>query len=157
MNESNDAVQVNTKVLDQLYRAIRDNKITAKIGILGAKNARTGPSSSNASVGAAHEYGSPARRLPIRSFLRMPITEKLPKELEKSGFFNEDMLKANIKDGNLKQYVDKIAIAAVAVVLQAFDTTGFGTWKLSNMDYKTVKQTLIETGQLRDSIDYEVK
>lgn len=158
MIESNDAVKVNTDILDKLYRTLKTNRVTARVGILGDKNVRTqGAEKSNATIGAEHEYGVPSKGLVQRSFLRMPLTEFLPKELAKAGFFNEALFKETIEDGDLKKYVEKVAIAGVAVVLQAFDSRGFGRWKESNMDFKKVKQTLVETGQLRDSIDYEVK
>lgn len=151
--------EFNSRGLDQILKAMKGKAVNAKIGILGQGNVRSPDSAksstSNATVGAAHEFGT--TMLPQRSFLRMPIAEKLPKRLEESGAFTLDALKEVIKEGSFEPYVEKMAIAGVAVVLEAFDTGGFGQWKPSNMDYKKVKQTLVETHQLRDSISYEVK
>lgn len=151
---SSDTVEFNTKGLDQLIKAMKAENVVARVGVLGFKNVRSG-GGSNASIGAAHEFGT--AKLPQRSFLRMPLTTKLPTALEKSGAFNKDVLKKVVKSGSLAAWVEKIAILAVSIIQEAFDTGGFGQWKPSNMDRKTVKQTLVETQQLRNSITYEVK
>lgn len=134
---------------------MKDQGVTAKVGILGQGNVRTGKTNSNATIGAAHEFGTST--LPQRSFLRVPIAEKLPGALEGSNAFDKDTLNRVMQEGSFKSWVEKVAILAVSIVQQAFDTGGFGKWKPSQMEAKKVKQTLVETGQLRDSISYEVK
>ena len=122
---SDEIYTLNLKPLDKIYKALKNSKTSAKVGILGNKNHR-------------HDGGS----------------------IEKSGMFSDDMIKEIIKTGELTKYVEKVGIAGVSVVLQAFDSGGFGTWKSLNektLKYKKVKQILIETHQLRDSISYEVK
>lgn len=168
---SDEETSFNSKPLDELLKAMKSKSITAKIGILGSKDSRTptenGGSTSNATIGAAHEFGS--SKLPQRSFLRMPISEKLPKEIEQANIFGENNLKEIIKTGSFAQAVEKIAIMAVGIVQDAFNTEGYGTWPALNDDYKAWKvsyskkgstsavQILTLTGQLRDSITYEIK
>lgn len=159
---SDDEIKVNGKILDNLLSAMKEKKIVAKVGVLGTKDARNAAfdekdtgAISNATIGAAHEFGT--SKLPQRSFLRMPLQTMLSKELLKNGFFTDENLREAAKEKNFKSYIEKIAITGVAVVLQAFDTGGFGEWPPSNMERKKVKQTLVETQQLRDSITYEVK
>lgn len=150
-------VESKQDMLDKFYRMMKEQKFVARIGVLGNKDRRTkGVAPSNATIGAVHEYGSPGKNIPQRSFLRMPIETKLQAELDKRKFFTPAMLKKMSEASSLEPLIEKVAIAAVAVVLQAFDTTGFGNWKPSNMEYKALKQTLVETQQLIKSIDHDV-
>lgn len=154
---SDDSIELNTRGLDQLVKAMKGKGVTAKVGILGTKNVRSAKSgsTSNATIGAAHEFGT--TKLPQRSFLRLPLQLELPEKLQAAGAFNKDTIKEVVRTGTFRQWVEKIAIMAVSTVQEAFDTAGFGRWIASNMDRKKVKQTLVETGQLRDSITYEVR
>lgn len=127
-----------------------------RLGVLGEKGARTeakGPT--NAEVGAAHEFGT--SRLPIRSFLRMPITQKMGSELEQSGAFDDATVKEVIRAGSIAAWLKKVGIVGEKIVQEAFATGGFGQWKPSNMKRKKNHQTLVETQQLRNSITSEVK
>lgn len=130
---------------------------TIKVGILGNGNIRDendGPT--NAYIGSVHELG--LGHNPIRSWLRAPLINHYAEELKKSGFFdNEDALKESIANNGLKPLFEKMAIVAENVVTGAFDSSGYGTWKPSNMSRKKNHQTLVETQQLRDSITSEVK
>lgn len=148
-------VELKDKGMNNLIKALKENLPTARVGILSGKNARTGAANSNATIGAKHEFGNEG--MPIRSFLRMPITDELQKYLEQAGAFDKPTLDAVIKSGSIEKWMEKIGISAVAVVLEAFNTGGFGKWKSSNMALKETKQTLVETQQLKDSISYEVK
>ena len=164
--------------LQGLIKVLKANMSRARVGILGGqKNARdanrapksgqkinasksstfTGKVSftTNASIGALHEFGSST--LPQRSFLRVPISTRLKKELEKSGAFNPDQLAKVLKEKSVIPWLKKIAVIGEKIVSDAFDTGGFGAWKPSNMSRKQVKQTLVETQQLRNSITSEVK
>lgn len=164
--------EINTKALDALNKTLKDSKVIVRVGILGGKNVRNNatynqekskykinkksPANiSNAEIGAAHEFGT--TNLPVRSFLRMPIAEQFPKELTKAGIFNDKDIQEVIKNSSFRQFANKIGVLAVRTVLMAFDSAGFGKWKESNMHYKKVKQTLVETHQLRDSITFDVK
>ncbi len=153
---SDDTISINTKGLDQLLKALKGKLPVVQVGVLGDKNRRTTADGvSNATVGAAHEFGT--TKLPIRSFLRMPITENLRKYLEKSGFFKPDVLKQVMVAGSIKAWMEKIGVVAETVVADAFASGGFGKWKPSNMANKKNHQTLIETQQLRNSITSRVK
>lgn len=145
-----------TKGLDQILKALKGKQPYARIGILGTSAGRTG-GSSNAQIGAAHEYGTSS--LPMRSFLRMPLTDNLDKRLASAGAFNKDALNRLVKEGSMVAWVEKLAILAEAIVGEAFDSGGFGKWAALNpktMASKKVKQILLETGQLRSSITSEV-
>lgn len=151
-----EGVEFNVKGLDQLLKALKQTEQPkARVGILGDKNSRTGKANSNATIGAYHEFGTTT--LPIRSFLRMPISDRLQKKMEESRALDKDVMKEVIRSGTVIPWLKKIAILAESIVHEAFDTGGFGKWKPSNMDRKKNHQTLVETQQLRNSINSEVK
>lgn len=155
---NNDAFEFKDKGLKDIIRALGESSPTAKVGILGSgKAARTKGDSwvSNAEIGIKHEFGD--ETVPMRSFLRMPISKKLQKYLDDSKFFGSDSIKLIVTEKNLLSWVKKIAVLAEAIVSDAFDTGGFGEWKPSNMKNKKNQQTLVETQQLRNSITSEVK
>lgn len=151
-----DGVKIDTSGLTSLLKALKKPP-TIKVGILilGSNSARTEGFLNNATIGAKHEFGLDG--MPIRSFLRVPIATNLEKELDNAGMFNEKSINNVIKEKSFKNFSEKVAIAAEAVVLKSFDTGGDGKWKPSDMRYKKIKQTLVETQQLRNSITSEVK
>lgn len=146
--------EVNVKPLEKLLKALKAKPVFGRIGILG-KDQRQGEEVTNAEVGAFHEFGT--SQLPVRSFLRIPITERLNKELVKAGGVDEDTMKEVVRTGTVVPWIKKILIVAEGIVIDAFDTGGFGKWPPSNMANKTNHQTLVETAQLRNSITTEVK
>ena len=159
---ADDETTLDTKLLEALVRTLNATPREVRVGILGNTNARKGGAGSNAEIGAKHEFGEVVElnghqyKLPVRSFLRMPLTLKLHEYMAKNPRFTEDGLKQVLHDENLDMWFQQLGIMAEAIVLEAFQTRGFGQWKPSNMKFKTVKQTLVETQQLRNSITSEV-
>jgi hypothetical protein len=143
--------------LKRLFKALKDKPPIARVGILGNSAARSneGDGPNNATIGAYHEFGTSS--LPVRSFLRVPITENLQKAMDNSGAFTPEAFSQVMKQKSLRPWVEKLAILAEGIVADAFDTGGFGKWPASDMRYKKVRQTLVETQQLRNSITSEVK
>ena len=122
---------------------------------MGESGARKGGDGhTNAEIGIRKEFGE--GHLPLRSFLRMPITEKFQQYLEASGAFTKETISEVIKEKSLYNWIKKFGILGERIVMDAFASGGFGQWKPSNMNYKKVHQTLVETQQLRDSISSEV-
>lgn len=102
----------------------------------------------NADIGFLHEFGT--GKIPKRSFLRMPLflkSEKILKDVKDAGAFQK-LLK-----GNIRGILSDLGIAAVAAIEQAFDSAGFGSWASKKSGEGS---PLIQTGQLRRSITYEV-
>lgn len=141
--------------LKRVLKALKGEDHVVHIGILGANTSRRGSVSNNATIGVCHEYGT--ETLPIRSFLRMPLSDHLQEYLEKEGALKPDTIKEIIKTATLIPWMKKIGVTAEKVVADAFATGGFGEWKPSDMTYKKIQQTLVETTQLRDSITSRVK
>lgn len=151
---SDDGVQLDTKVLDQLIRALKEPLPVLRVGIIG-KLGRNKGGRTNAEIGAAHEFGTD--KLPVRSFLRMPLTENFRKYVDDESPLDEDALKMIVKTGSIVEFMKKLAVIGENVVRDAFQTGGFGKWKPSDMSRKKNHQTLVETTQLRESITSEVK
>lgn len=145
--------------LQKLLKMLKEESPKAKVGILGNTNARSTKGPSNAEIGLKHEFGDPTEDLPQRSFLRMPLTERFDKEITKAvgKKISEELVKEIFKENSLVPFVRRIGIVGVSVVLQAFETGGFGKWKSSNMAFKKNHQTLVETRQLMQAIISEVE
>ena len=147
-------VKINFKKLKNAIEAFETIPMV-QLGILGAPQARTdGERLTNATIGAKHEFGD--EEVPMRSWLRMPITTRLKQYLSDSGFFTPELIEQQIEAGDLTLMIQKIGIVGERVVADGFDSGGFGVWKPSNMYFKKNHQTLIESQQLRNSITSEV-
>lgn len=145
----------NDKPLRDLIKAFSGKMPETRVGVLGSKTTRSkGGNQTNAEIGAKHEFGEDG--MPVRSFLRVPLIDRLDAALQKAGAFTEVTLRQVIRDKSIYQWMKKIGIVAEGVVAEGFATGGFGKWKPSNMAHKTNHQTLVETKQLRDSITSEV-
>ncbi len=149
-----DTIEFKDMGLKNLIKMMKGPLPMAKVGILGDKTKRSDGALSNAEIGAKHEFGDDG--MPVRSFLRIPISENLQSYLDKSGALDKTVFEKAIKSGNFEEFIGKVGVVAETIVLDAFDSRGFGRWKESNMKFKKVKQTLVETQQLRNSITSEV-
>lgn len=155
---SNDAFEFKDLGLSELTELL-EGKVelpVAKVGILGSETQRLDDEGeiTNAQIGFYHEFGIGEKQ---RSFLRMPLAMNLNRELNKAGAFDEEVIERLLLNKEGLEFITKVAIVAEGIVLDSFYTGGFGAWKPSNMQHKEVHQTLVETGQLRDSITYEVE
>lgn len=146
-----------TTNLDQLIKALKENMSRARVGILGSKVTRGSDKTNtlnNATIGAFHEYGTST--LPVRSFLRVPITDNLKSRMESSGAFNKEELEEVVKTASFVPWLKKIAVLAEGIVADAFNSNGFGKWK-PTQHTNGGNTTLVDTGQLKDSITSEVR
>jgi hypothetical protein len=153
-------VEYKSTDLQNLIQSLNGDLPRAKVGVLGKESDRGGnlvkyaEDITNADVGLKHEFGT--ENLPQRSFLRIPITEHLQKFLNKSGAFSTDALKEIMQARSFEPFIRKLGVVGESIVLEGFDSGGFGKWKPSNMKFKKNHQTLVETQQLRNSIASEV-
>jgi len=110
---------------------------------------------SNAEIGAKHEFGI---GVPQRSFLRMPLENKLPEFVEKTVKEPEELIKDSLKNSTLAPLMMALATACEATIQGAFETGGFGNWPAHSPTTKSISGKLLdETGQLRKAIKTEVK
>ena len=150
---------IEIKGLDQLMKALKVKSASIRIGVLGGSDDRSGKEQSNATIGAVHEYGAPGRNIPQRSFLRIPLSENLQKEMEASGLLTQESADEVIKKGDLKSWLKAVATCAEAVVDDAFENSGNGKWpKWKDPNYTNEGgMLLVDSGQLRRSITTEIK
>jgi phage gpG-like protein len=146
--------------LEQLLKALNEKQPRCRVGIINDKANRANSKSNNAEIGVAHEFGTEkkGKGIPPRSFLRVPITNNLQKEMERSGLFDKQVLRDVVMQGSVKPWLEKVAACAVACVDDAFAQSGPGwpAWKDPNYSNNT-GMLLIDTHRLRDSITAEVK
>lgn len=165
-------IAVNLTPLDQLSADIRENmKARVHVGVLRDHNARTAGDSNNATIGLVHEFGSPTKNIPERSWLRMPLIVKLPDVIAQAGpeFWRKLILEKGILKG-----LKGLGIAAEDSIQQAFETGGFGKWVPWSKRYGRKRELevralfgdivgpvhpgslLIQTGELRQSVTSRV-
>ena len=130
-----------------------------RVGILGAnKNRKDGGSSlSNAEIGRIHEFGSVTRKIPARSFLRMPLRKNVDELL--GVFSNSSSVGQALSEGNSSLALELLGVKAEGIVLGAFRSNGYGQWaklKSKTLEAKGSNKALIATGQLRRSITSKV-
>jgi hypothetical protein len=115
----------------------------ARVGILGSKTDRRMKGTTNAEVGFIHEVGAPAKNIPQRSWLRMPLRLK-SKEILKEAMAGAVSL---MTAGKIKLMYQRLGIAAENAIQAAFDTGGFGAW--APLKYKTLMEKL-RKGPIKD-------
>ena len=137
--------------LNQVIQALTEgNKMAVKVGILSKKNARN-DGESNASIGAIHEFGSFSKKIPKRSFIKMPLMRKsneIVKEIQR-------LVEESLVTGDLVPLLKKVGVVAEGAIGEAFATKGFGTWAPiapATERRKGSDAVLIETSQLQRSI-----
>lgn len=178
---TNSRVRLNTDNLDKIQKQLK-KQFFCKVGVLGGRSPRDnphekGPGPSNADLGFIHEFGSPLKNIPARSWLRMPLMLKLPDVFKKIG----QRLLNRMTAENVRTIFSELGARAENVVQSAFQSAGFGYWapnklpyaklrkvkkgkikmsaykKMSTEKKKLYSKPLIDTGELRKSIDSEVK
>lgn len=149
-----DDFEINLDFIEKLTRSLAQiPKI--EIGILDDSPRTDGKS--NVVIGTTHEYGAPAQNIPMRSFLRIPLMDKLNNAINHSEAFDDNALKEIVKAGNLTPWATEIAKIGKEIVLGAFDSRGYGQWVEHAPDYEnTTGKILEDTGQLRAAIAYKV-
>lgn len=158
---SEKSVKLDTKVLEDLKQLFGKQIPSIKVGVLGAK-ANRADKENNAYIGLVHEFGRIKRtpKIPKRSFLRMPLNEKLPDKLKENESYLKRIFEEGLKDGNLRKVWKTLGQMGVDVVKMAFITKGYGKWQSnapSVIKKKGVDSPLVETTQLQNSITYRVK
>lgn len=136
-----------------LERIAELGKPKVYIGIPSSTNARQG-ASNNATIAATHEMGAPSRGIPARPFLIPTMQNNADKyvNLMAQGFRNalQDKTKA-------AEVYEKIGLVASSDVKDYIVSGQFVPLKQSTIDRKGSSKPLIDTGELRNSISYEVR
>ena len=148
----NPEVKHNLGKLDDFVKGLSKHYIV-KVGIIGSDGSEDHGGVNNAEIGAVHEFGSYDRTIPKRSFLRMPLFQRTEAILD---YVKRHSLEA-LSMGNFKQVFKNLGIACENVIDQAFESSGFGSWK--KLKPQTIRRKisnnpmpLVNTEQLRRSI-----
>lgn len=155
----------------EAVKKMLEEKYAVQIGVLGEKAAgrkatvntksgkhkagKTPSSQTNAEIGLVHEKGSLSRNIPRRSFLEMPLKQKLPLQIT---VIRNAMLEA-IEKGHSIFFYQTVGLISEKIVLSAFNSSGFGSWPANSsatIRRKRSSMPLIDTAQLRKSIDHRV-
>ena len=126
------------------------------VGIMGAKNTkidREDTTLTNADIGYVHEFG---HGVPMRSFLRMPLSVKsnqILKDVVQAGAVKK------LAQGDVVGVLSDLGIACERAIGEAFATGGFGDWEPDDprtIAAKGSSAILIDTHQLEQSIASQV-
>lgn len=125
----------------------------AYVGVPSSENARQGVSN-NATIAATHELGAPSRGIPARPFLIPTMKENSTryKDLMAQGF--RSVLAG---ESTAEEVYEKIGLVASNDVKAYIVSGSFVPLKQSTIDRKGSSKPLIDTGELRNSISWEVR
>lgn len=160
----NGQIKMDFTGLDKISYMLK-SKYAVKVGILGKTNTHSNLKNNkrevatNADIGFLQEFGSYSGKIPARSFLRMPIKEKLAENVEKSEKLSKQAFEDSCKEGKLLKFFKLLGIMCEKCVLDAFATRGFAKWKPnapSTIAHKKSDSPLIDTGELRKAVTSEV-
>ena len=153
--------------IDRLTAVVQNiNALTSREVLVGvpeteAPRDEAGPIN-NAALAYIHENGSPAQNIPARPFLVPGITEnkaKISKRLQKAA---DEAMKG--KSGNVLPALEAVGLTAQAAVRDKITNGDFAPLSPRTLAARARKgrnaeeaQPLIDTGQLRQSINYVIK
>lgn len=146
-------INFNLDGLEEIQKQVKGYK--ARVGILGSDiNRKDATGIINSEIGVIHEFGN--QKLPARSFLRMPImTHK--KEILKS--MGGTMMRRAFAQKDYMKMFKLLGEKGRSIVIQAFETGGFGQWPdiaQSTKDAKGSSGILLDTLQLKNAISSDV-
>ena len=165
-------IRLNLSALEDMKRAVGDT-YRARVGVLGgaarqnallkskgfkaARGASKGDQSiSNAELMLLMIFGVLSRNIPALEPLFTPII-KHRRELMQS--LGSGAMRAAFQAGDYEKMFKLLGIAGEAIVQQAFETSGDGTWAPnapSTIAAKESSQPLIDTAQMRKSVSSDV-
>jgi hypothetical protein len=131
----------------------------AQVGLFqetATRSADPGRISDNPSLGAIHEFGNTAKKIPERSWLRMPLTLKLGDAIRLREA--TDWISALRKSG-AKRVLGFLGALGEDVVQEAFATRGWGAWpslQPATIRKKGSSAILIESSQMRKAVSSRV-
>lgn len=115
-------VTISLDKLKSLYESLK-TKPSIEVGVFSAKDGRD-DSMTNATLAFIHEMGSPEHGLPPRSMLKVPLKDHINEIMAVAKGHGEEIV---LQSGALRLW-KLLGVAAEKVVIQAFQTGGFGKW-----------------------------
>lgn len=139
---------------EKALKSVQSKEVVVGIPASKNKSHKKSKGLTVAAIGFQHEFGVPERGIPQRSFLRDPLSRYSGEVIDQL------RKKLSIKDMSPQKALQQAGVQGVAIVLEAFKTENNGQWKKlsqKTIDAKESAKPLIDTGQLRSSITYEVR
>lgn len=174
-------VKANIDELNKLMRLLKED-YKVRVGIMGTKAAAQHDSKSgltNVEIGTFHEFGT--KKMPQRSFLLMPLQEKLSAEIPK---LKKYLFKQFFVKKAPKEFYMALGSKALDIIESYFNNSGFGQWKpltassrrawerkkgisgwstakniasfRKGLEASFDRQILTDTGKLRRSISFKI-
>lgn len=143
------------KVFAELHNKFANGNHQVNVGIREDKGAVTHKDSdlTVAQIGAIHEFGAPAAGIPERPFLRGSIQKNRQKYIA----LNRNSLKKIISgDLDMNGALGLLGTRAAADVQREIRAGDFVALDPKTIKRKGSSKPLIDTGQLRQSIDWEL-
>lgn len=136
-------------------RAKQLNNISLNVGIPSDKGEREKSSGvTNAELGIIHEFGAPERGIPERSFMRSTAEEESKNVAKLAGIQIKKSLNSEISA------YDAFSVIGNYLQVKIVDKITEGNFEENTKETikrKKSSKPLIDTGQLRASITYEIK
>ncbi len=141
------------KFLDRLKKSLtgkRDRYV--KVGF--PSNATESDGTKTALVAAVHEFGSPSQGIPERPFVR----PSLDKNRAKRSALNKQNLKKVLNGGiTIDAALGQLGHMAAGDIQEEIRNGNFAPLKPATIQRKGSSKPLIDTGQMRQSVTYELE
>lgn len=105
-------------------------------------------------LGMVHEYGSPTRNIPARPFIAPPIKDNVEKYKR---MMRDQALKLIFRRTTLHNALSLVGEAGKADIQKYMLSANFAPLSAATIERKGSSKPLIDTGQMRNAITYEVK
>ena len=125
-----------------------------KVGVLESSGLhRKSPTQSVASLASVHEYGSTDGRIPERSFIRSTMDANTSNLLALTAHLKDKILFDGV---SVVHALGKIGLIIQGLIQKQITDGDFEPLQQATIDRKGSSKPLIDTGQLRASIRYEI-
>ena len=105
-------------------------------------------------LGMVHEYGSPTRNIPARPFIGPPIKDNVEKYKR---MMRDQALKLIFRRTTLNNALSLVGEAGKADIQKYMLSASFTPLSAATIERKGSSKPLINSGQMRNAITYEVK
>jgi hypothetical protein len=127
--------------LKDFFKKLKNKSVTLKVGFLNEKEA---------TVAAANEYGDPSKNRPPRPFMQRTITKN------KGKWSAQFAAIAKQNDYDITKSVGTMGELIKGQIKDTITAGGFAELKQATIDRKGFSNQLVDTGSMRDSVDYEI-
>jgi hypothetical protein len=139
--------------VDQVFAGSEDQVVL--VGFLGSTNDRRDGQINNASLAYIHEHGSPAANIPPRPFLG-PGVERSVGQIRAALVAGAQKFLGGDR-GAINQSLNQAGLIAQGAVQQYMVSGNFAPLQAATIRRKGSSKPLIDTGQLRQAVTYQVK